>query len=271
MSPSTHTHFARRTKVLSTIAIAALVGGGVTYFATADHHEAPKWKVHDMSRPKPKVIQPGTPSTPEQPGKAPSDALILFDGKDLTHWQAPDGGEATWKATGAYMEAAGKDLQTKESFGDCQLHVEFATPEKVDGEGQGRGNSGVYLMGKYEVQVLDSFENETYADGQAAALYGQYPPLVNASLPPGQWQTYDIVFHGPRFGDDGKVTRPATMTVFHNGVLVQDHAVLKGTTSHHSPGVYEKHAEKAPIRLQFHGNPTRFRNIWIRQLEGPAK
>ena len=250
------------------LATAALVGGGVVYFAVAgSDKETKKWAVHDETRPRPVEIQPGTPSTQEKVGKAPSDALLLFDGQDLSKWQAVGGGEATWKVASGYMEAAGKDLLTKDAFGDCQLHVEWAAPEPPQGTGQGRGNSGVYIMGNYEVQVLDSFHAETYADGQAGALYGQFPPLVNASAPPGQWQFYDIVFHGPRFADDGKVIRPATMTVFHNGVLVQDHTELKGTTSHHSPGVYTKHAEKLPLRLQFHGNPVRFRNIWIRQLD----
>jgi hypothetical protein len=256
-------------RVLLSIAAAALVGGSATYLALADHHEEKKWEVHDMSRPKPTVITPSKIGDPESKVfvTAPSDAEILFDGKDLSKWQATGGGDATWKVEGGAMVAAGKDLQTKDSFGDAQIHVEWASPEKVEGEGQGRGNSGVYIMGNYEVQVLDSYKNDTYADGQAGALYGQFPPLVNASLPPGQWQNYDIVFHRPRFGEDGKVTKPATMTVFHNGVLVQDHTELRGTTSHHSPGVYTQHADKLPIRLQFHGNPTRFRNIWIRQLE----
>jgi hypothetical protein len=245
----------------------AVIGSGAVYLAIADSPQQNKWAVHDESRPRPPLIEPGTPSTQEQAGMAPSDALILFDGKDLSKWQAKGGGEATWKLASGYMVAAGKDLQTKDAFGDCQLHVEWAEPEDITGTSQGRGNSGVYIMGKYEVQVLDSYKNETYADGQAAALYGQYPPLVNAMTPPGQWQTYDIVFHRPHFGEDGKVTQPATMTVFHNGVLVQDHAELKGTTAHHSPGVYEKHDDKLPMYLQFHGNPVKFRNIWIRELE----
>lgn len=253
--------------VLLSSAAALLVGGG-TYFAMADHHEQKKWAVHDMLRPKPTVITPGTFSTPEQPGKAPSDALVLFDGKDMSKWQKVGGGDPTWKVASGHMEVAGRgDVQTKDSFGDCQLHVEWATPEVVKGDGQGRGNSGVFFMGRYEVQVLDSYGNETYADGQAAALYGQHPPLVNASLPPGQWQVYDIVFRRPHFDADGKVTKPATVTVFHNGVLVQDHAQLKGTTSHKKEGTYEKHGDKEPIRLQDHGNPTRFRNMWIRELK----
>lgn len=250
-----------------TVAAAVFAVGGVVYMAYADHHAEKKWAVHDESRPRPPVVTPGKVTPPESFRTAPSDAQVLFGGKDLSNWQAPDGGEPTWKVASGYMEAAGKGLQTKGEFGDCQLHVEWASPEKVEGDGQGRGNSGVYFMGRYEVQVLDSYENQTYADGQAGALYGQYPPLANACLPPGEWQVYDIVFHRPHFGDNGAVTRPATMTVFHNGVLVQDHAELRGTTTHKSPGVYKQHADKLPIDLQFHGNPVRFRNIWIRQLE----
>ena len=165
------------------------------------------------------------------------------------------------------MTADGKGLMTKEAFGDVQIHAEWATPNPPKGEDQGRGNSGIYIMGNYEVQVLDSYKSDTYADGQAAALYGQYPPLVNAMRPPGQWQVYDIIFRRPHFADDGKVLKPATVTVFHNGVLCQDHSELKGTTAHHSPGVYEKHPDKQPIHLQWHGNPVRFRNLWVRQLE----
>jgi len=227
-----------------------------------------KWAVHDESRPHPKVVTPGTESTPQQPGRPPSDAVVLFDGKDLSKWQGTKGDEAGWKVENGELVVVGKsgDIVTKEPYGDCQLHVEWAAPTPPSGTSQGRGNSGVKIMGRYEVQVLDSYQADTYADGQAGALYGQYPPLVNAVRPPGQWQTYEIVFHGPRFSSDGKVERPATATVLLNGVLVQDHAELKGTTAHNSPGVYKQHAEKEPLLLQDHGNPVRFRNIWIRQL-----
>jgi hypothetical protein len=230
--------------------------------------EEKKWAVHDESRPHPKVVTPGTPSTAEQPGKPPSDAIVLFDGKDLSQWQGAKGGEAKWKVENGELVVAGKsgDIVTKEPFGDCQLHVEWAAPTPPSGTSQGRGNSGVKIMGRYEVQVLDSYHADTYADGQAGALYGQYPPLVNATRPPGQWQVYDIVFHAPRFPADGKVQKPATATVLLNGVLVQDHAELKGTTAHNSPGVYKQHADKEPLLLQDHGNPVRFRNIWIRPL-----
>src|SRR5262249_19770213 len=158
-------------------------------------------------------------------------------------------------------------ILTKDEFGDCQLHVEWAAPDPPKGRDQGRGNSGVMLFGRYEIQVLDSFENLTYADGQAAAVYGQYPPLVNASRPPGQWQSYDIVFHGPRFGKDEKLLQPARLTMFHNGVLVQNNVELSGPTGHRVRPPYKAHAAKLPLFLQDHGNPVRFRNIWIRQLK----
>ena len=228
----------------------------------------PEWEIHDMKRPKPPAVDPGTPGTQEQAGKPPSDAVVLFDGKDLSKWQgAGAAGEGGWKVQDGYMEIAGKGgIATKDEFGDCQLHVEWRAPSPPKGDGQGRGNSGVYLMERYEVQVLDSFQADTYADGQASALYGQYPPLVNASRPPGQWQTYDILFRGPRFDSSGKVTRPATVTVLHNGVLTQDHSELVGPSGHHAQPPYQKHAEKGRISLQNHGDPVRYRNIWIRPL-----
>lgn len=256
-------------RTMATALGALVVASGFGLFAMAEKNDdAKQWAVHDENRPHPQVITPGTFPTPEQAGKAPSDALVLFDGKDLSHFEATGGGEPTYKVESGYFEVAGKkEMQTKEGYGSCQIHVEWASPKEVKGTSQGRGNSGIYIMGRYEAQVLDSYENVTYADGQAAALYGQFPPLVNASLPPGQWQTYDIVFHRPQFDADGKVLKPATMTIFHNGVLVQDHRELRGTTAHHSPGKYEKHADKEPLRIQNHGNPVRFRSLWIRQLE----
>jgi len=246
------------------IMLVTLTAGAAASAAAAQK----KWAVHDESRPHPKVVTPGTESTPQQPGRPPSDAVVLFDGKDLSKWQSAKGGEAGWKVENGELVVVGKsgDIVTREPFGDSQLHVEWAAPTPPSGTSQGRGNSGVKIMSRYEVQVLDSYQADTYADGQAGALYGQYPPLVNAVRPPGRWQTYDIVFHGPRFSSDGKVERPATATVLLNGVLVQDHAELKGTTAHNSPGVYKQHAEKEPLLLQDHGNPVRFRNIWIRPL-----
>jgi hypothetical protein len=227
-----------------------------------------KWKIHDPDRPVPPAIDPGTSSSQDSPGRPPSDAVVLFDGKDLSKWAHKDGSPAKWKVERGYAEVVAKTgyIYTREAFGDCQLHVEFEEPVPTKGEGQERGNSGVFLMGLYEVQVLDSYENKTYADGQASAVYGQYPPLVNASRPPGQWQTYDIVFHGPRFDRDGKLTRPARVTVLHNGVLVQDNVELTGPTANKARPPYTPQPEKLPLALQDHDNPVRYRNIWIREL-----
>jgi hypothetical protein len=227
------------------------------------------WKIHDLNRPLPAVIDPGTSSTQESPGHAPSDAVVLFDGKDLSRWVHKDGTPAKWKMENGYAEVAAKTgyIYTRDSFGDCQLHVEFAEPVPPKGESQERGNSGVFLMGLYEIQVLDTYENKTYADGMASAVYGQYPPLVNASRPPGQWQSYDIVFHGPRFDPEGKLLRAARVTVLHNGVLVQDNVELSGPTAHGERPPYKAQPDKLPLALQDHGNPVRYRNIWIRELK----
>ncbi len=228
-----------------------------------------RWKIHDMSRPVPPIVTPGTASTQDTPGKPPSDAIVLFDGKDLSQWQRQDGSPAEWKVENGYAEVVAKTgyIYTKQPFGDCQLHVEFAEPTPPHGESQERGNSGVFLQGLYEVQVLDSYDNRTYADGQASAIYGQYPPLVNAARPPGQWQTYDIVFHGPRLDSSGKLLRPARFTVFYNGVLVQDNVEPTGPTAHGERPPYKPTPEKLPLALQDHGNPVRYRNIWIRELK----
>jgi hypothetical protein len=228
-----------------------------------------RWKIHDTDRPLPPVIDAGTPSTQDSPGRPPSDAVVLFDGKDLSKWAHKDGSAAKWKVENGYFEVVPKTgyIYTREAFGDCQLHVEFAEPFPAKGESQDRGNSGVFLQGLYETQVLDSYQSKTYADGQAGAIYGQYPPLVNASRPPGQWQTYDIVFHGPRFGKDGKLLRPARETIFHDGVLVQDNVELSGPTAHGKRPPYEPQPEKFPLALQDHNHPVRYRNIWIRELK----
>ncbi|MHC4061034.1 MAG: 3-keto-disaccharide hydrolase, partial [Planctomycetota bacterium] len=210
------------------------------------------WEVHDKNRPQPRVISPG-----EHPADPPSDAIVLFDGMDLSQWLKTNGEPPKWKVENGYMEAVKKagSIKTKRGFGDCQLHIEWATPSRVKGEGQDRGNSGVYLMGKYEVQVLDSYDNTTYADGQAAAVYGQSPPMVNACRGPGQWQSYDIIFRRPVFKDK-KLVRPATITVLHNGVLVQDHWVIQGPTAHKKRAQYKPHEDRLPISLQDHGNPV---------------
>ena len=221
------------------------------------------WEVHDPDRPQPAIVTPGTHASLAPP----SDAIILFDGSDLGAWEHPDGEPASWIVRDGHVEVRPRSgtIRTRQSFGDVQLHVEFATPNS--GSGQDSGNSGVYLMGTYEVQVLNSFNNQTYPDGQAAALYGQYPPLVNASRPPDQWQSYDIVFRRPHFDDEGKLMQPARVTVLHNGVLVQDNVTLTGPTGHRSRPPYRAHEDALPIQLQDHNEPTRYRNIWVRSLE----
>ncbi len=226
------------------------------------------WPQHDWSRPRPKVIQPASASTADTPAKPPSDATVLFDGSSLDAWASLDGTAPKWVIQEGALECVEGSgyVRTLQAFGDCQLHIEFATPNPPHGASQGRGNSGVFLMGLYEVQVLDSYDNVTYADGQAAAVYGQYPPLVNASRPPGEWQTYDIVFTRPRFQEDGGVKSPARLTVFHNGVLVQNNVELVGPTGWLHRDAYQRHEDRLPLSLQDHGNPVRYRNVWIREL-----
>ena len=229
----------------------------------------PDFLIHDRTRPQPPVVVPGTSSTEEQPGRPPSDAIVLFDGKDLGQWAAMDGSPTKWIVKDGIMECVPGSgyARTLECFGDCQLHVEWATPTPPKDEGQGRGNSGVFFgYDRYEIQVLNSYENKTYADGSAGAVYGQYPPLVNASRPPGQWQSYDIVWTAPRFKADGTLRSPARVTVFQNGVLVQNNVKLTGPTSWLERAPYQAHPEKLPISLQDHGNPVRYRNIWVREL-----
>lgn len=242
--------------VMASIALVSLAITGYAF------EQGQKWKVHDMERPVPPVVTPG--ATNAQP---PSDAIVLFDGKDISKWVDGKGKLAGWKVENGYMEVNGTgSIKTKQSFGSCQLHIEWATPAVVKGDSQGRGNSGVFFMSQYETQVLDSYNNRTYADGQAASAYGQNPPLVNACRKPGEWQTYDIIFHRPIF-KDGKCIKPATVTTFHNGVLVQDHFELWGPSAHKRVAKYGKpHPDKLPISLQDHNNPVRFRNIWIREL-----
>jgi len=234
----------------------------------------PNWLDHDRTRPLPPEITPATASTQEKAGKAPSDATVLFDGKDLSQWASMDGSPTKWIVQDGSMEcvAGSGYVRTLQSFGDCQLHIEWATPTPAHGEGQDRGNSGVFFsLDRYEVQVLDSFGNKTYADGSAGAVYGQYPPLVNASLPPGQWQTYDIVYTAPRFDEADELRAPARLTVFQNGVLIQNNVQLTGPTSWLERAPYRAHPEKQPISLQDHGHPVRYRNIWVRELGRPGK
>lgn len=222
-----------------------------------------KWRVHDSSRPQPPVVIPssfvGAP--------APADAVVLLGaGEDLSAWQMDDGKPPSWPVANGVLQSGKGYLRTRAEFADIQLHLEFATPAQVKGEGQGRGNSGVFLAGVFEIQVLDSFENPTYADGQAAAMYGQHPPLVNASRPPGEWQSYDVVFTAPRFAADGTLSAPALVTVFHNGVLVHHARPFWGPTAHKKIDPYTPSAARGPLRLQDHGNPVSFRNIWLREL-----
>jgi hypothetical protein len=218
--------------------------------------------VHDPHRPHPPVVIPGA-----QPGAAPSDAIVLFDGKGLSEWQAPRKG--SWKVAGGYLEVTPGtgDLATKQKFGDVQLHVEWAAPVEIRGNSQNRGNSGIFLQGRYEVQVLDSYQNPTYADGQAGALYGQWPPLANPTRKPGEWQSYDIVFEAPKF-ENGKLLKPAYATVFLNGVLLHNHKELMGPTVHRELAKYAAQPAEDSLLLQDHQQPVRYRNIWIRRLSG---
>ena len=221
------------------------------------------WKVHDIYRPQPPVVAPAAGANLGAP--PPADAIVLFDGKDASAFVSGDK-PCPWSIENGYMEVNGKgSVQTRESFGDVQLHLEWASPQKVESSSQGRGNSGVFLMGRYEVQILDSFENRTYADGGAAALYGQFPPLVNASRAPGEWQSYDIVFRAPRF-EGGELVSPALVTVLHNGVVVHNQQAFLGATRHRDVASYAPHEATGPIGLQDHGNPVRFRNFWARRL-----
>lgn len=226
-----------------------------------------EWHVHDGDRPQPPVVTPGETFSHEAP--PPLDATVLFDGKDLSAWEKSGGGEPGWTVRDGYLEVKGRtgNIRTTERFEDFQIHLEFASPEEVRGSGQGRGNSGLFFNGVYEVQILDSYENPTYADGQAGALYGQTPGLVNASTAPGEWQTYDVVFESPRWDESGKLVKRANVTVIHNGVVLHHKRELLGPTSHKSVKDYGPPHEPAVfIELQDHGDPVRFRNIWVRPL-----
>jgi hypothetical protein len=219
----------------------------------------------------PKVVAPGDAGSP------PSDAIVLFDGKDLSKWvDAGSGGKPKWKVSGGVATDEGGDIRTKDSFGDYQLHVEWAEPEKVTGgdgrplTSQGRGNSGVFLADRYEIQVLDNYKNATYWDGACGAIYKQWPPMVNACRKPGEWQTFDIIFESPRFDDKGKLVKPGYATVLQNGLVVQNHSELKGSTAWDRAPAYEPHPLRQPIHLQWHGNPVRYRNIWVREIKPQA-
>ena len=260
-------HTRVRFAAATAVGFAILVASGT---AEAQSTTSTEWRQHDMSRPRPSVVAPAKTTLPA-PG--PADAVVLFDGKDLSRWQTANGGAAPWTVTNGYFEVkpGTGPIRTRGEFGDVQLHVEWASPAPPNGAGQNRGNSGIFLMGRYEVQVLDSYQADTYADGQAGAIYGQYPPLFNASRAPGEWQAYDICFRRPRFAADGRVLQPARVTVVHNGILVQDNEEIRGGTSWLKTLAYPKHPDKAPLELQDHGSPVRFRNLWLREIpERPA-
>ncbi len=258
-------------------ALTALLASATTFFAIQSqddmlgYQDTPvlpgtRWHVHDGLRPQPKVVTPGAAGVAST---APSDAVVLFDGTSTDSWTG-----GPWKLEDGAMVINGKGaIRSKEQFGDCQLHLEWKAPTYGDAKGpggQGRGNSGVFFFGRYEIQVLDCFENQTYPDGMTAALYGQEPPMVNACRPAGEWQTYDICFQAPRFTDDGELQSPAMATVFHNGLCVHHGRAMDGATGHRALAKYSAHGPTGPIQLQDHGNPIAFRNIWVRPLQ-PAQ
>lgn len=251
--------------VLTTLSLQAAEDTRLGYRDTPMLPDQP-WRVHDSARPRPASVTPGQNFS--LGAQAPSDAVVLFDGTDLSKWKS-DKGEARWKVENGYMQAVKNagSIFTKDEFGDFQLHIEFAEPEVIDGDSQGRGNSGVLIYGRFEVQVLDTFTNLTYADGQCGAMYGQYPPLANATKPPGVWQGYDIIFEAPHWDDSGKLVKKAAVTVIHNGVVLHNHKEYIGETKHREVANYaHPFPPHGPILLQDHGNPVRYRNIWIRKL-----
>jgi len=231
-------------------AAAVLVGGGLT--ATAQEY------LSGIEWPEPATVTPG-----ETNADPPSDAVVLFGGSDLSNWENGD----NWPVKDGVAFSGKGMITSKETFGDCQVHIEWSAPTPPKGSGQGRGNSGLFLMGRYEIQILDSYKNKTYFDGQAGAIYKQTPPLVNAMRPPGEWNTYDVIWTRPRFDDGGLIETPAYITALHNGVLVLNHFELLGNTPYDRPPAYLEHEDKLPIALQDHGNPVRFRNIWVREWE----
>ncbi|WP_373553211.1 DUF1080 domain-containing protein [Haliscomenobacter sp.] len=242
--------------------LVCFLGLSVVALAQIAPNQQVKPEMTEVWEPEPRIVTPGGTA------KAPSDAIILFDGKNLDEWVAAAGGKpAGWKADGSAMTVVKGTggIRTKKEFGDIQLHIEFRPPSVVEGNGQGRGNSGVFLQGRYELQVLDSYNNRTYSNGQAASIYKQSMPLVNACLPPGEWQVYDVIYMAPRFNADGIKISPAYITVFQNGILVQNHTEIRGTTEYIGMPKNVAHG-KGPLELQDHGNPTSFRNVWVREL-----
>jgi hypothetical protein len=261
-----------RTPYLSAVVLAlALTASVPAQQAPVGYDDTPmqptgQWRVHDGKRPQPTIVAAG--GKPEAPIAPPSDAIVLLGARDdLSAWQMTDGSAATWVMKDGVLQTGKGVMQTKQQFTDFQLHLEWATPAEVKGDSQGRGNSGVFLLGKFEIQILDSHHNITYPDGQAAAMYGQYPPLVNVSRGPGEWQSYDIIFTAPRFSGGGTLEKPATVTVLHNGVVVHNGTSFWGPTRHRSVVPYATDMATGPIALQDHGNPVRYRNIWIRPVK----
>ena len=251
---------------LVTLAVVAMSLADPLNAAGQSPPSEPRWRQHEMNRPRPAVV---TPPAQNLPVAAPADAVVLFDGRSLSGWARSGGEPAAWKLENGYMEIVPRagSIQSKEEFGDVQLHVEWAAPNPPRGSSQDRGNSGILLFGgRYEVQVLDSYQADTYADGQAGAIYGQYPPLFNATRPPGEWQAYDIYFRRPRFRTDGSLAEPARVTVVLNGILVQNNEEIRGPTTYQQATPYSWHADQGPIQLQDHNHPVRYRNIWARRL-----
>jgi hypothetical protein len=238
---------------------------GVAGFQDTPLQPDGKWHVHDPARPQPPVVTPGAVFS--QNANPPGDAIVLFDGKDLSQWRdKKTGGDAQWTVADGVATSAKGDIVTTNKFGDIQLHLEFREPTPAKGDGQGRGNSGVFFMDQYEIQVLDCYDNKTYADGATGGLYGQHPALANACRPPGEWSTYDCIFTAPRFGANGEVVAPAYLTAILNGVVVQNHQAYRGATNWKSPGKYTPHPAAMPLSLQYHNNSVSFRNIWVRPV-----
>jgi len=264
-------------RVIQALAVCILAGGcGVLVHAAGEagkidgYTNTPlqpggKWTVHDPRRPQPVIVTPGTPSTQDAPGKAPSDAIVLFDGKDLSKFK-----KSNWKVQDGYVQVGGGQLTSIQEFGDVQVHVEWLASKAIKGSGQKRGNSGVFLMGKYEIQVLDCYENQTYPDGMTGSVYGQTPPQVNACLPQEKWHSYDIIFTIPEF-EGKKLVKPAYFTVLLNGVVVQNHTEVRGPCTWRNLAKYKAHGPTGPLSFQAHGNPMRYRNIWVRPLNPPTQ
>lgn len=244
----------------SVLGLSAFAATAVVLLAAAPQQEKKEWGVHDMNRPQPAMVDAGGHA------KAPSDAIVLFDGKSLDKWTGNKDG--TWEVKDGYFQVkpGSGNIRTRDGFGSCQFHIEWMVPETCKCESQHGCNSGLFFMDRYELQILGSNPNKTYPDGMAGAMYGQYPPLVNACRPNGQWNAYDVIFHAPKFKEDGSLEKAGTMTVMFNGVLVQDHSEIWGATAHAAKAKYSKHEAKLPIGLQDHGDPLCFRNVWLRPL-----